>query len=102
MTSCEATGPCAIVCLAPSSVVTRCMAEVLNHALRAKEKRADDGDRQQDIDRAPGHVDPEIADRVDLLPGEAAHQRDGDGQSGRRRSEVLHRQRGHLHEVAKG
>ena len=37
---------------------------------------------------------------VGLVPGEAANQRDRDRDAGGRRHEVLHGQRGHLHEVA--
>ena len=38
-------------------------AERLRHALPDQEQRVDDADRQQDVERAAGDIDPEIADR---------------------------------------
>ena len=38
--------------------------ERLGHALPNQEKRIDDADRQQDVERATGDIDPEIADRA--------------------------------------
>ena len=35
----------------------------LRHALPDQEQRVDDADRQQDVERAAGEIDPEIADR---------------------------------------
>ena len=39
-------------------------AERLRHALPDQEQRVDDADRQQDVERAAGDIDPEIADRL--------------------------------------
>ena len=39
-------------------------AEVLRHALPDEEQADDDRDRQQDVERAAGQIDPEIADAV--------------------------------------
>ena len=66
----------------------------------AKTSAATKRDRQQDVDRRARDVDPEVADGLHLVAREAAHQRDGDRHAGRRRCEVLHRERRHLHEVA--
>ncbi len=38
--------------------------KVLHHALRAEEQRSDERKRQQDINRSPHKVDPEVADRI--------------------------------------
>ena len=39
-------------------------AERLRHALPHQKQRGDNADRQQDIERAAGDIDPEIADRL--------------------------------------
>ena len=39
-------------------------AEILRHALPDEEQADDDRDRQQDVERAAGQIDPEIADRL--------------------------------------
>ena len=59
----------------------------------------DDADRQQDVERAAGDIDPEIADRLGRGAGEAADERDRQHDAGRRRQEVLVRQAEHLREV---
>ncbi|ENN88782.1 hypothetical protein RHSP_23431 [Rhizobium freirei PRF 81] len=74
-------------------------AERLRHAKIDVYQRQNDADRQQDIERRADHIDPEIADRLARGARECADQRDGDGNAGCRRHEVLHRQAGHLHEV---
>ena len=76
--------------------------EILNDALRAEDQRANDGERQQDIKSGAGEIDPEIANAVHLLAGESAGDGDGDGDTGGGGSEILHRERGHLDEVAEG
>ena len=57
-------------------------------------------ERQQDVEHAAGQIDPEVADGLRRTPGEAADQRDGQRDAGRRRDEVVHRQAGHLREIA--
>ena len=74
-------------------------AERLRHALPDQEQRVDDADRQQDVERAAGDIDPEIADRAHRGAGEAADQRHRQHDAGRRRQEVLVRQAEHLREI---
>ena len=74
-------------------------AERLRHALPDQEQRVDDADRQQDVERAAGDIDPEIADRLHRGARKAADQRDRQHDAGRRRQEVLVRQAEHLHEI---
>ena len=60
----NATGPSAMVCLAPSSVLRVHVAgQRLRHAGGDQEHRVDDDDRQQHVERDPGQIDPEIAER---------------------------------------
>ena len=74
-------------------------AERLRHAEPDIDEGQHDAERQQDVERAAGHIDPEIADRLDRGAGKAADQRDRDGDADRGRHEVLHGEAGHLHEV---
>jgi hypothetical protein len=74
-------------------------AERLRHALPDQEQRVGDADRDEDVERAAGDIDPEIADGADRMPGKAADQRDRERDAGRRRQIVLVRQAEHLHEV---
>ncbi len=74
--------------------------EVLRRAARDQHQADDDGDRQQDVDDAAGQIDPEVAERLRRTSGKAADQHDGQHDAGRRRDEVVHRQRHHLREVA--
>ena len=62
--SCEAIGPIAIVCCAPSKR-RHGLRRVpgLRNALPDEDEGADDRDRQQDIEDAAGQVDPVVADR---------------------------------------
>ncbi len=100
MAICEATGPTAIVCCAPSKRRgVDIGAERLRYAEIDIDQRQHDAERQQQVKGAPGHIDPEIADRLAGRLGEAADQRDGDGDAGRRGQEVLHGEAGHLHEI---
>ena len=118
MISCEATGPCAMVCSLTTCVCGLPAAsgrrhrlriddrglvvrpEVLDDALRHQHQRADDADRQQDPEQAAHQVDPEIAERVFLLLRDAANERDRDGDADRGRHEVVVREPGHLREIA--
>ena len=98
--SCEASGPRAIVCWAPSSVVIVCgSGPGLDDALRYEHDGGHEGDRQEDVDGGPGQVDPEVADRVGRPADEPADQRDGDGHAGRGRGEVLDGEAGGLGQV---
>ena len=101
MISCDAAGPCAMTCLAPSTVVHGVVRlQVLHHALRHQEQRADDGDRQQDPERRAHQIDPEVADRVLFLLRDAADEGDRHRDAGGRRHEVVVREPGHLREIA--
>ena len=40
--------------------------QILNHALRAEQQRANDRERQQDIKRRARQIDPEVADGLAL------------------------------------
>ena len=59
-------------------------------------------ERQKDVEGRAGHIDPEVADRPRLGAGEAADQRHRQGKARGGGEEVLHRQPGHLREVAHG
>ena len=61
-----------------------------------------DRERQQDSDGAAHQVDPEVAELAGVAAGQAAHERHRDGHADRGGDEVLHRQAGHLHQVALG
>ncbi len=74
--------------------------EILRHPLPDEDKTDDDGDRQQDIKHAARQIGPEIADGLRRAAHEAADQRDGQRDAGRRRDEIVHRQPGHLGEIA--
>ena len=74
-------------------------AERLRNALPDQEQRIGHADRDEDVERAAGDIDPEIADRAHRVPREAADERDGEHDAGRRRKEILVRQAEHLHEV---
>ena len=64
----------------------------LGHALPDEDERADDRDRQQDVQDAAGQVDPVVADRLRAAAGQAADQRDRDREAGRGRGEVADRE----------
>ena len=100
MAICEATGPDGdrlLGALERRRVDIR--PERLRHALPDEEERVDDADRQQDVERAAGDIDPEVADGLCGGARKAADQRDGEHDAGGRRQEVLVRQAEHLHEV---
>ena len=69
---------------------------------QTKNSADDDRDRQQDVERAAGEIDPEIADGLRRAPGEAADQRDRQRDAGGRGEEIMHREPRHLDEVAHG
>ena len=60
----------------------------LRNALPDEDQRADDGDRQQDVEHAAGQVDPVVAERLGAAAGQAADQRDRDGEARGGRGEV--------------
>ena len=66
---------------------------------QTRNSAVDDADRQQDVERAAGDIDPEVADRAHGRAGKAADERDGQHDAGGRGQEVLERQAQHLHEV---
>jgi hypothetical protein len=74
--------------------------QVLHQALAGQRDRQHEGERHEDACRRPHQVDPEVPDRVGFAARQAAHQRHDDGDSDRRREEVLQRQTAHLHQVA--
>ena len=76
------------------------LVERLHDALAHQHQRKDERKRQQDVDRRPHEVEPEIADVVDLLAGEAADQRDQHRHARRGRNEVLDAEPEHLREIA--
>ena len=73
--------------------------ERLRHALPDQEQRVDNADRHQDVERATGDIDPEVADRLHRSARKAADQRDREHDAGRRRQEVLVRQPEHLRQI---
>ena len=61
---CDATGPSAIVCCAPSIVVAVTEpASVCGMPSEDQDQRIDDAGGQQDVERDPGQIGPEIAER---------------------------------------
>ena len=85
----EATGPRAMFCVAALQRggdlggVPR-----LGHALPHEDDRADDRDRQQQVEDAAGQVDPVVAQRLGALPRQPADERDGHRHAGGGRREV--------------
>ena len=75
-------------------------AEVLRDALPDEYERRNDRERQQDVERAAGEIDPEIADGLGRSPRKAADQRDGERNTGSGRDEVLGGEACHLGQVA--
>ena len=76
--------------------------EVLDHTLRDVEQASHDRDRKQHVYSRASDVHPEVPDGFLFLPGETADKRDRNRDARGCRSEVLHRQGGHLHEIAHG
>ena len=77
-------------------------AQVLRHALPNEHQSDNDRDRQQDVEHAAGQIDPEIAQGLHRAPRETAHQRNRQRDAGGRGDEVVHRQPGHLGQIAHG
>ena len=76
--------------------------ERLDDALGDEHERADDADRQQDVEHGPDQVLPEVAQRGRAPPREAADDGGQHGHADRGRGEVLDGQAGHLREVGEG
>ena len=76
------------------------VAEGLEHTLGEQEQGDDDRQRQQDVVQAPDHVLPEVPQAAARAVDDPADQRDQHRHPDRRGHEVLHRQPGHLAEVA--
>ena len=76
--------------------------EVLDHALRHEKHGEHQADGQQQVIGRPHEVHPEVAQGLGRVPGEAAHERRGDGDAGGRGDEVVKGQRDHLREIRHG
>ena len=72
----------------------------MRHALPHENKRGDDGQRQQHVERAAGEIDPEIADGLAGGPREGADQRHGKRDAGGSRHEILGGEPHHLRQIA--
>ncbi len=97
----SAMGPRAMACLAPFDGGRVDMAEQgLGHAQGGEDQGDDDGAGQQDVEGDPHQVGPEVAERCAPVRGEGPGQGRGDGDPGGGGGEVLHRQPGHLRQVA--
>ena len=74
--------------------------EVLQRALADEEQGDQQRDRQQHIQRDAEQIGPGVADGLAGAAGKGADQRKGHGDAGGGGDEVLHRQPGHLAEIA--
>ena len=83
-----------------TTVDLRVLAERLDHALGDEDEREHERERQQDVERRPGQVDPEVPDGLGRAAREASDERGERGHAGRGGDEVLDRQAQHLGEVA--
>jgi hypothetical protein len=72
----------------------------LYDTLRDQDQGEHQRQRQQDIERGAGEVDPEVADRIRFLAREASNQGQQHGDAGSGRHEILHGERRHLRQVA--
>jgi hypothetical protein len=103
MASCEATGPTAIVCCAPSSVVASDIgAKRLRHAEIDIDQRQDDAERQQHIERARVISTQKLPIALPDARAKARISADGDGDARRGRDEVLDGEAGHLGQIGHG
>ena len=126
MISCEATGPCAMVCSVtvsitglPSGIDDRFAVsaelrhllrldqldgvvglQVLHHALRNQHQRADNAERQQHPQVARTMSTQKLPMVSICAARDAANEGDGQRDADRRRHEVVIREAGHLREVA--
>ena len=77
-------------------------AEGLDDALRDEDEREHERERQQDVERRPREIDPEVADRLGGAPREPADEGGQRRHPGGGRDEVLHGEPQHLGQVAHG
>ena len=90
-----------MTCLAPSSVVASTEAQQrLRDAARHHDEGEHDRDRQQQVENAAREIDPEVADRLGFGAREGADQREGHGEARGGGHEIVHRQPGHLRQMA--
>ena len=96
-----ATGPWAMVCVAPWRVCATAYAlKFCGHALPYEEERVDNQHRQQQVEDAPHEVHPERANSTRRPARQASDQRNGCHNARRRGHPVVSREPGHLGEVA--
>ena len=100
MISSGATGPWAIDCGRPSSVVAACRVEVRRHPLPDQQKDADERDREEDPQDGADEVHPEVPDARRFRPDETPQEGDADGEARRAGEKVLRREPDHLAEIA--
>ena len=67
-----------------------------------EEERGDERQRQEDIERGAGEIDPEVTDGLRRSPCEGADQRDCQRNAGGGGNEVLRGERRHLGQIAHG
>ena len=74
-------------------------AERLRNPLPDQEQRIGNADRNEDVERAAGHIDPEISDRLRRMARKAADDSDSEHDAGRGGEKILMGQAEHLHEI---
>ena len=74
----------------------------MNDTLRNQYQRHHERHRQQDVERAAGQIDPEIAQIARVAAGKTANEGHQHGHAGGGGDKVLHRQAEHLGQVAHG
>ena len=99
MAICDATGPTAMVLGAFERRRLDVRAKGLRNSLPDQEQRVDDTNRQQDVERATGDIDPEVADRARRRARKSTDERHRQHDAGRRRQVVLMRKSEHLYQV---
>ncbi len=98
--TCEATGPRARACWAPSSVFApTAPPRVWTTPWETRISPTIDRERQQHVVEGPGQVLPEVAEPGAVAADDAADQRQQRAGADRGGDEVLHREPGHLREV---
>ncbi|MND30249.1 hypothetical protein D3C80_207780 [compost metagenome] len=77
-------------------------AKGLRHAEKDEDQRQQDAERQKQVKRGAGHIDPEIADRFARGAGKTTDQGNRDRDAGRGRQEILDSQPRHLGQIRHG
>ena len=90
---------CLVIALCLDKRQRLVLAEVLDHSLGNENKGTDQRQRQEDIQGAPGHIDPEVAEHRGFAPHEAADKDNNYGHAGGGGDEVVHCQSHHLREI---